>query len=64
MNTTMQNQQQNDLSRQYQAWQQQQSLMPNLLSILGGTGPQQYNQSILQQLGPMLMAGYGMKQSK
>jgi hypothetical protein len=64
MNTTMQNQQQNDLSRQYQAWQQQQSLMPNLLSILGGTGPQQYNQSLLQQLGPMLMAGYGMKQSK
>lgn len=64
MNTTMQNQQQNDLSRQYQAWQQQQSLMPNLLSILGGTGPQQYNQSLLQQLGPMLMAGYGMKQAK
>lgn len=64
MNTQMQNQNQGDLTRNYQAWLQQQSNTPNILSFLGGTGPQQYNQSILQQLAPIMMAGYGMKQAK
>lgn len=64
MNSQMQQQNQGDLTRQYQAWQNQQSMMPNIMQFLGSGGPQQYQQSLLQQLGPMLMGGYAMKQSK
>jgi hypothetical protein len=64
MNSQMQQQDQGDLTRQYQAWQNQQQLAPNILQMLSGTGQQQYQQSILQQLAPIMMAGYGMKQAK
>jgi hypothetical protein len=44
------NQQQQNIQNQFSSFTQQQSLIPQLLSFLGGTGPQQYGPSPFQSL--------------
>jgi hypothetical protein len=64
MNTSMQNQGQNDLTRQYQAWIQQQSLTPQLLQFLQSAQGQQYSPSILNTVANLGLTGAAVKQTK
>lgn len=64
LNSLMQQQDQGDLSRNYAAWLQQQSLMPQILGTFGQAGQQQYAPSLLNQLSNIGMTGYALKQSK
>lgn len=64
MNTGMQNQGQNDLTRQYQAWQAQQSLTPQLLQFLQSAGAQQFSPSLLNTGMNLGLGGAAIKQTK
>lgn len=64
MNTTLQSQGQNDLTRQYQAWLQQQSLTPQLLQFLQSAGAPQFTPSLLNTGMNLGLAGAAIKQTK